>query len=164
MMPCPFYRSRLFWYGVPGLVFLLWVWWDSGGWNSHVRWERPGKVRYVGVRMGGVQWGSSTLRENYPPGPSDFPVVRGELPAEDGSAPAGKRGRRFDFPPLIKTVVEERSRGGMVMDLVTGEIALWGIVGCHVMVWVGMVFWWQRRKGRVTARLTDSTAGMEVAG
>ena len=23
----PWYRSRLFWLGLPGLVFLLWLWW-----------------------------------------------------------------------------------------------------------------------------------------
>jgi hypothetical protein len=26
----PWYRSRLFWLGVPGLVFLVWGWWKSG--------------------------------------------------------------------------------------------------------------------------------------
>jgi hypothetical protein len=26
----PWYRSRLFWLGVPGLVFLMWGWWKSG--------------------------------------------------------------------------------------------------------------------------------------
>jgi hypothetical protein len=29
MAPRPFYRSRLFWLGIPGLVFLLWAWWIS---------------------------------------------------------------------------------------------------------------------------------------
>lgn len=27
-------RSRVFWFGVPGLVFLLWGWWDSSRWES----------------------------------------------------------------------------------------------------------------------------------
>ncbi len=34
MNPRPFYRSRLFWLGLPGLVFLLWGWWMSMGYFS----------------------------------------------------------------------------------------------------------------------------------
>jgi hypothetical protein len=30
------FRSRAFWFGVPGLVFLLWGWWDSMGDRSGV--------------------------------------------------------------------------------------------------------------------------------
>lgn len=29
MNPRPFYRSRMFWFGLPGLLFLLWAWMDS---------------------------------------------------------------------------------------------------------------------------------------
>ena len=31
----PWYRSRFFWAGIPGLLFLLWAWWDSGAYHSH---------------------------------------------------------------------------------------------------------------------------------
>lgn len=36
----PWYRSRLFWLGLPGLAFLLWAWWDSGKSYSGITWVR----------------------------------------------------------------------------------------------------------------------------
>ncbi len=36
MNPRPFYRSRLFWLGLPGLVFLLWGWEISIEYYSHI--------------------------------------------------------------------------------------------------------------------------------
>ena len=37
----PFYHSRLFWLGVPGLVFLLWGWWDSERHYTELSWMKP---------------------------------------------------------------------------------------------------------------------------
>lgn len=36
----PFYQSRLFWFGIPGLAFLLWCWWDSTKTCSEMAWVR----------------------------------------------------------------------------------------------------------------------------
>ena len=49
MTPRPFYRSRLFLLGLPGLVFMLWGWWLSMGHVSRVKFE--GNV-FIG-QMGG---------------------------------------------------------------------------------------------------------------
>ena len=56
MIARPVYRSRLFWLGVPGLVFLLWVWWDSGGRVSYAKWVRGNTVDDVRVTGGRVDW------------------------------------------------------------------------------------------------------------
>ena len=39
----PWYRSRLFWLGVPGLVFLIWLWADSENSKTYysLRWKTP---------------------------------------------------------------------------------------------------------------------------
>ncbi len=66
MTPRPFYRSRLFWLGLPGLVFLLWAWWLStghysgagfGGGNNWVIGQMGGEVFAQWVSTSGPDWG-----------------------------------------------------------------------------------------------------------
>jgi hypothetical protein len=40
----PWYRSLLFWLGLPGLVFLLWGWADSTRFLSILKWQSKGVV------------------------------------------------------------------------------------------------------------------------
>ena len=39
MTPRPFHRSRLFWLGLPGLIFLTWVWLGT---RHHLAWVQKG--------------------------------------------------------------------------------------------------------------------------
>jgi hypothetical protein len=53
----PWYRSRLFWLGLPGLAFLLWAGWDSERNFSEMAWVKPKSVVSVylsGGRLCGV--------------------------------------------------------------------------------------------------------------
>jgi hypothetical protein len=50
----PFYRSRSFWFGLPGLVFLLWGWWDSGKRYSEMAWVMPNSFVAIYQHQGRV--------------------------------------------------------------------------------------------------------------
>jgi hypothetical protein len=38
------FRSRVFWFGVPALLFLVWAWWDSHFHYAVVGFKGPGRV------------------------------------------------------------------------------------------------------------------------
>ncbi|MEK7951665.1 hypothetical protein [Luteolibacter soli] len=162
----PFYKARLFWCGVPGLVFLLWVWWDSGGYESRLKWNRGWGFREVRVERG--MMGYMRLID-----PTAGPGVKGELsadrlpfPEDDGTGGWKGRARKFDFFPTAfeKTVMEVEPSAGVIVDWVDSRLALWAAVAGYGVVWLGMVFAWQWRRRRVMRRLTDLAKGTEVAG
>jgi len=45
-----FSRSLIFWLGLPGLIFLLWAWWDSYHWRSEIG------FRTYTLRRGDLAW------------------------------------------------------------------------------------------------------------
>ena len=72
MTPRPFYRSRAFWFGLLGLVFLLWGWWMSLVHQSAAGFPGNGFIGQMGGEVfacsdsgGGPMWGnfSSMHRE-----------------------------------------------------------------------------------------------------
>jgi hypothetical protein len=146
----PFFRSRLFWLGVPGLVFLLWVWWDSGGYASHASWQSGREIRQVEVDRGCVVWMTTVdLRSAVPVPVEPFHAGRYELKEEDG--------RHFDFAPPFKRKTDDLklSIAWMDMELHSSRLALWVVVAVYVAMWIAMAFAWQRRKARVVKCLTE---------
>ncbi|MCW1926642.1 hypothetical protein OKA05_29080 [Luteolibacter arcticus] len=139
MSPRPFHRSRLFWLGVLGSLFLIWVWWDSGAKGTMVQWGRGEKEHEVWLGDGVVGWQGTTHLDGYSAG-SDLTGHRYAMLNQDE-----EKAVRFDFPPALSSEAEttETVRTKEV------EVALWVIVVCHAVAWLGMVLWWQRRKGRV---------------
>ena len=167
----PFYRSRLFWLGVPGLVFLLWVWWDSGKYESMARWIRGEVGDTVRVTGGLVEWQRETNTEPAVPmgaKTSLFDCYRSvraiepwfDLLAEEPEAPAERR-RQFDFREAVTLGKIDIVCGSVpgALEVVTRRVALWVVVAGYGVMWLGAVCWWQRRKTRVMRRLTE----MEVA-
>ena len=49
----PWYRSVLFWLGIPGLLFLLWAWWHS---NSFHRAVFLSESSHLSTTQGKVLW------------------------------------------------------------------------------------------------------------
>lgn len=128
----PFYRSRLFWLGLPGMVFLLWGW--IAGINASLEYFQPA-TRY------GVQAGHSKLSFyssnhpaeffHYPAGTWDFRVhseARGSLLA----------------PGIVW--VDERVLGYGARGI---EIAAWTIFLTYIVIWMSSLAGWQRRKSRL---------------
>jgi hypothetical protein len=52
----PWYRSRLFWLGLPGLVFLMWLWRDSMRMGRWVWCNDSHRSTWVGVIGGTIDF------------------------------------------------------------------------------------------------------------
>ncbi|WP_341405324.1 hypothetical protein [Luteolibacter soli] len=150
---------------MPGLVFLLWVWWDSGGWDSSVvRTVRGNVFHVVKVRGGLVEWQRDEYLGTAPilTGKSyfDLHVYRTEVEEPPLSERAGQvAGRRFDFPAAYEkerqTLRGERAVMTERIDL--ARVALWVVVAGYGMVWLGAVSAWQWRKARVMREQSSIT-------
>ncbi|MCW1926549.1 hypothetical protein OKA05_28615 [Luteolibacter arcticus] len=143
-----FHRSRHFWLGVPGLVFLLWAWWDSGGYMSTVEWNWNGGKRehLVWVAVGDVTWQCTTHQERS--AGVNFSTRRNPLANFGG----GARGRQFDVPPAFSRSLDDGEFAWIGVAVEEAHVALWVIAGSYAVAWLGVVAWWQRRKARVVRR------------
>ncbi len=129
MTPRPWYRSRLFWLGMPGLVFLLWGWWMSmrhlsgGGYLGAIPWV---------IAQGGGElcawWDSDGS-----PDQANFGVFHAELPPE--------RAGRW-----------RRNMVGMGNSKPTRHfvaIPYHWVVLAYAVTWLLTLTCWQRRKSRL---------------
>lgn len=136
-MICPWYRSRLFWLGLPGLVFLLWGWLANshsgyigwlGGDHFHTVGHHFGCVEFTrAVDLGmGFEFGDQGLRNEHlvePPNELWPPAFRFEHEVEPGTQ-------------RVSTV----------------RIADWAIVLAYILLWTAGQGRWQRRKARLSRR------------
>lgn len=146
----PFYRSRLFWLGLPGFVFLLWAWLDSGWNTTDLAYCDNTRQRGVAQFQGElIFYRSETPLNRSWPG-SYF--IHSRTPA----APAGNAWRigRVSFPKLASHLAEERmlnpqkpSLGNMRQSSV--GVALWFVAASYAAAWILTLTWWQRRKSRL---------------
>ena len=150
-----FYKSRLFWLGVPGLVFLLWVWWDSGRYESSVYWSEKKWEVFAGVYGGKahfcLSWalGGTVFMEVHDADRVEWGMAKGDV---------NPRARRFDFVEGF-ALETDSSADYRSFDL---QVGLWMIVASYVALWLGAVVVWERRKMRVMRDLTDSVMEKEV--
>jgi hypothetical protein len=168
----PWYRSRVFWAGLPGLLFLLWAWWDSGAHHSFlsVR-DKAGISEIQAETLHGdvvVVW----QREAPPsaPGSWTFNAHRLKLSeTDDPFAPSPSwRPRRFDVERVLEiyrkrdATVYPAAIGGVpssghtlpVSKTVRFEcrIAWWGIVLGYLLAGTLFLACWQYWKARRQAR------------
>jgi len=136
------------------LVFLLWVWWDSGKYESVARWFEGWAVKELRVVSGGVEWERSNYTRTGVPltAAKSFEVDRSEVDSDRGwvsfapeQVEVEERVRGFDFREAFvwKVVVPH---GQSLIEVRTYSLALWVVVACYVEVWLGAVWWRQRRK------------------
>ena len=141
-----FWRSRLFWLGVSGLVFLMWAWADSmkrGSWVS-IGW---------GPRVCSFSQDCSKIRIMGFNDPFD-PKVRSGLHFDGG---------HYDLLVLVPDLSEyQRSIGNWFGAAVpkhrvehsNGEIkiyrrlAFWFVTAIYLSTWLGVTVTWQRWKGK----------------
>ena len=137
----PWYRSRLFWLGIPGLVFLLWAWRDSSTRNSELFWSGRMKVHGVSQYLGSINL--FHLLAPWDTGPKRFDVRRMEYPkVVDESYP---QVASFTFPQAI--VVYKRPPANFSERGI--RVSHWLIALGYVLVWCLAVGLWQRRKARL---------------
>ena len=142
--PRPIHRSRLFWAGVPGLLFLLWVWLfalqsfdlsasDSSSYQLGMR-TRPGVIEADLSHFIGAPRGKTTVSAHFSPHLSQ------DNPFSDGNrfAPA------FAGIHAVESVME-----GYMINLWRVSIAHWVTVILYLVTWAALLALWQRRKIRL---------------
>ena len=145
----PWYRSRLFWLGLPGLVFLLWGWADSTRFLSIVKWQSKGVV------LGFQSCGNSLRIDSFhcldPGRPSDLtcdrvPISRLPLAVE----------HRL-FPTAVRFgSIHDASNASTTRMLV---IAYWVKISAYTAVWIACLAYWQRHKARLNRRAAAELPG-----
>jgi len=147
------YWSRVFWFGLLGFVFLVWLWGYKLEAPTEYRWQRSGGSSHVGVGDSRVWFGSNIHGH----GPAlfgspeeDFEVIEKPLSMEpikwhsvktDGSLPS--------------------STGYGFFTVIAGHGLL---VACYGLLWLVVLVFWQRRKHRLRGSVTAKEAGwMRIA-
>jgi hypothetical protein len=163
----PFYRSRLFWLGLPGLVFLLWAWAQSNRSQTRVYLvpsilcSTQGKVFWHRLRVDheheaivDYRRGKITVITVEPSGAfiirCGFPVPRWhtvELPV--------KQGEQSWFPPVRWASHSINEDTGYSY----ASIPYWLLTGTYCLTLSAGIWWWQRRKARFIRRAAAELPG-----
>lgn len=119
------FRSRAFWFGVPGLVFLLWGWWVARSHESGVGFWGP---RFCGIgQMGGrvyAYWHSTGF-----PDWQNFYFWHWEMTMEDASKTMKVRANSEDRSPAFRHV----------------SVSYCWLVASYGVAWAGVVGWRSRK-------------------
>ncbi len=154
MHPRPFYRSRLFWLGLPGLVFLLWAWGRSNllrtrmflppGWvcstQGKLLWYQPAEAEDRVVTVDYREGDLSMTPDEYFVTRNCFPPPRGHTTTE----PLLTTERRWFPPPRSRSEPLDADSGYRFFSL-----PYWMLTSSYLGVWLGGVCLWQRRKARL---------------
>lgn len=136
----PWYRSRLFWFGLPVLVFFLWSWADSRRFESWISREERGRTLVFRQAEGAV----SFLVVRYAavrPSASGFNAARSAVEADPFYDPS--KAPQW-FGPAFYHWVWDIDDGAERQE--TWEVGWWVITAGYLVVWSGMLVFWQRRK------------------
>jgi len=161
----PWYRSRLFWLGVPGLLFLVWAWGDSMRQEASVTRLAPARTVVVSS-IGGLlkcevyqdDEGSGEFNEVFtnqmnirgyernmedPGNGGDEDVVRYVSP-KSGAGFALTHPIQWFQPP----VTFGQTRTDWVVSPWSFRLAYWFVVLGYISIWCFSIVWWQSRKFR----------------
>lgn len=154
----PWYRSRLFWLGLFGLVFLLWCWWDS---MEHATWvslsmdATPSGVSEFSLTSGFSEVSFSSYEDPFVPSGSPPPLEFGRfsiaafLQGSDAHAEFLGRWENWFRPPLGRTpygsIDPFAPPGSPPVDPC---IAYWLLVLIYLGVCSLVLVGWQRWKRR----------------
>lgn len=135
-MPSRWYRSRLFWFGLMGLVMLLGMWLGYSRWIVTTQYNGRASAIGCGKDSAGVYVGYIDFTA------PDYP---GSVP------PTGLASSRHIIPggaplELFATGIHTRSTVGGHFIL---YFAFWLIAALYTAAWVGGLIWWQTRKHRL---------------
>lgn len=136
----PWYRSRLFWLGVPGLVFLLWVWIAVPQTFNSFSWET---TRFQVIAA--VQSHKLTVVKR--PFPNVVQTTNRGIKLRPGLLSSYSVGGPSSYPLRVRK--REIGPGVVVSD---ATISTWVLVPTYIVIWMGVMLWWQRRKRRISAQ------------
>ena len=159
----PFYRSWLFWLGLPGAFFLVWALRDSTSHATHITKHTPVDV------MGAYHWQEALTVFHAQFGPKDF--IRFSLDDKSlsvetlppGMPPLANHPWWFRREFIVGSVLElgfDPQQGILRPSFKTESLASgsewwivivphWIIILGYVTAWGGAVAFWQRRKARL---------------
>ncbi len=144
MTPRPFYRSRLFWLGLPGLVFLLWLWLANARNDLSFRYVAitgmtEAKTWEVGCSEGVVGY----LSHKFPTGVSG-PAELGFNASSDVLLEPEEPTSFFPRRPF--GILRGNDYANVYREV---WLAWWVVVFSYSAVWLGGVGWWQRHKSHL---------------
>ena len=137
-MTRPFYRSRLFWLGGPGMIFLLWVWFVAQKEWTLVWTDRLSSTSLV-YEPGVV----GIIRTTMSP---DYDVIYSDLGFQQLSntvAPKDLEYFGWSLSWSTEAPFDPRIRTSRL------SVPLWLLTPLYTACWLGSVLWWQRRKARL---------------
>ncbi len=141
----PWYRSRLFWLGLPGLVFLVWLWLAKAdqvfAFGHHaITGPTESTLRYIGASEGSIY--QITTSYHYGLGARHGFHWRGFSDSGAGLAPT--RGICFPRPfAIIRRPLWRREHREI-------RLAWWAVISTYTAVWLGAFAFRQRRKARLS--------------
>ena len=145
--PRPWHRSRLFWLGLPGLLFLLWAWFLLDSYWL-VRWTRP-----FGYTQVAYQTGAIFINHSFIDSPnSRIPVgIDPYLPSAQGfiqqTGPVSRAHRNyFTWPPSHRVANTFANTPDHYTRRITIPFLL--LVPLYLALWLTTLLLWQRRKHR----------------
>ena len=131
----PWYRSRLFWLGVPGIVFLLFLWIGFLRTVQSACWKTENGQWFIG-------WGDSNIALGHHL--EAAPSWRRELGFEFFDDPLDDEEETTYLPRAFSfgdsTVGTTRSRDFWISN--------WFALTLYSSVWISTLVWWQKRKQR----------------
>lgn len=148
----PWYRSRLFWLGLAGLVFMLWLWLakaDQSFFFGHNAITGPNEetTRSIGSFDSSIFLSTSI---NHHHGGARVLGFRGFKEALDPDDPV------IYFPIRPFGSISKATYLGYTHAI---WLAWWAVITAYTAIWLGAVAGWQRRKGRLSRRAAAELPG-----
>jgi hypothetical protein len=145
------FRSRAFWFGVPGLVFLFWAWGHSS------RWESKGSVSagrwYCHLTQGQGYLQIDVSRSDSPGPVSHYRARMVKFSGERSTRAPGQENRlewqywpqwrHHEMKPLTRGSISIRRSG--VSDVII--LPHWFLLLIYLIPWGGVMFWRLRKRG-----------------
>ncbi len=135
-MTARWYRSRLFWSGLTGLVMLVSSWFLFARTRATIGWLGTDSA-YSAIKdsacIGLSYW---NLRHR---------ILRGATGLKPGFHAGKSEGDPFPFDEFFEPAFRYRDQGYQKEI----RIGIWFIVAFYTATWLGGMIWWQRRKRRL---------------
>ena len=146
----PWHRSRLFWLGLPGILFLLWAWFLLDDYWL-VRWTRQFGSTQIACQAGAIVLTHSTIE--IPP-PDSQVTVDPYPPSAQGftqqTGPVSRAHRKYFTWPLEHKVVPTFA-GAPNYHSRQITLPFWFLVPVYLAAWLTTLYFWQRRRSSLTS-------------
>jgi hypothetical protein len=140
------HRSKLFWFGLVGLVFLLWAWNDSRSIGTSMRWQSFSIGFSAGSYASSINLGR--VQNDLVNGPMDRKIYLQRN--HTGTVHAW-------FKPL--RIYETRHPTGLSQTVV---IPYWLTTSFYLAAWSGVIIWYRKRLRGSLAAHADMHAGLST--